>query len=197
MVTQSFLKEILHYDLSTGVFTWKVRDSCHFNANSYRSALSSSLSWNNRYSGKRAGCSSLYASGPREYIKIKKKAYFSYRLAWLYVYGKFPNNQIDHINGDPSDNRIVNLRDVTSLENSRNSSSPKSNTSGRVGVSFRKDRNKWRAFINENNKHIHIGYYLTMIDAICERIRYEKQLGFHANHGKVQPWPSKESMQDN
>lgn len=92
-------------------------------------------------------------------ITINKKTYRAHRLAWLYVYGYLPENQIDHINGDKSDNRISNLREATNSENRQNTTAKTSSASGLRGVSFKKAVNKWRAYISIDKKQFHLGYF--------------------------------------
>ena len=86
-------------------------------------------------------------------IAIRRKMYQAHRLAWLYVHGEWPRHQIDHINGNPADNRICNLRDVTQFENMQNLHGPLSrNKSGLLGVSRFLDYDLWRSRIMVNGK---------------------------------------------
>jgi hypothetical protein len=78
-------------------------------------------------------------------IQINGKTYQAHRLAFLYMTGKFPPDEVDHINHEPSDNRFVNLRQVTRLENLRNQSLSKNNKSGFTGVSWYGRYSKWVA----------------------------------------------------
>ena len=104
---------------------------------------------------------SKYDCGHIQYkqITINGKVYQAHRLAWLYMTGKWPENFVDHINRDSSDNRWNNLREATYTENNRNRSIGKDNTSGYKGVSFHKGTNKYRAEIKINGKNKHLGYY--------------------------------------
>ena len=132
--------------------------------------------------GNRGGSGYLSKSG---YIKLSILSYpfLAHRLAWLYVYGNFPKNQIDHINQCRSDNRIENLREVTNKDNMKNSTKRIDNKSGQVGVSWHKNRLKWRAFITVDGKQISLGYYLQYHEAVNARKLAEVAYGFHENHG--------------
>lgn len=141
MLTQAGLKEALHYDADSGIFRWKI-------------------SKNNRVKlFQAAGHLDFYG-----YIKIRfqGKLYFAHRLAWLYVNGKWPTNQIDHINGVRNDNRICNLRCATvsqNLQNLRNARSD--NKSGFLGVGLHKRSNKYYAHIRIGGKLKHLGSFKT------------------------------------
>ena len=89
----------------------------------------------------------------------------AHRVIWLMVYGELIPD-IDHKDGDKSNNRIDNLRSATRVQQNGNSTLAKHNTSGHKGVSFRKDRKKWRAFISINDKFVHLGYFDNQSDAI-------------------------------
>lgn len=156
-ITQKRLKELLYYDLKTGIFTWRV-------------------SPNNRIpKGKEASCISQtgYIT-----ICIDRSQYLAHRLAWLYVYGNFPENIIDHINRNRLDNRIENLRDVSYTCNSRNRKKYKNNKSGVSGVSFNVDKLKWHSFIRINNKQVNLGYHKDYNEAVSIRWKAEKKYGW-------------------
>lgn len=153
MITQNELKEILQYNENTGVFTWKQSPAKHIKI------------------GDIAG--SLDANG-YTYIRINKKLYKAHRLSWLYVYGEWPKNQIDHINGVKNDNRVINLRDVTNRENHQNK---KEHREGKlVGCNFHKKTQKWRAQIQINGRLKHLGYYNTELEAHEAYLKFLKQL---------------------
>jgi len=155
MLTQNRLKELLHYEQDTGLFIRKTTINRH-----------------------KAGS----ISGARQnkgYIQmmIDGKNYLAHRLAWFYVYGEWPKNQIDHINRIKTDNRICNLRDVNNSTNQHNNSTRRHNTSGTTGVMNLKSRNCWGAQIYVNNKRIYLGVYKTKEDAILARKNYEISIG--------------------
>tara|TARA_R100001244_G_C5089428_1_gene116025 strand:- start:21 stop:518 length:498 start_codon:yes stop_codon:yes gene_type:complete len=164
MITQKQLKELLHYNPDTGIFTNRVRRS-----------QSSKI-------GDVAGCNS--ADGYLA-IKISGKKYKGHRLAWLYVSGELPLNQIDHINGITSDNRIVNLRNVSHAENCKNQKLRNTNTSGITGVGWHKGNKKWLSKICVDDKIIHLGVFIDKFEAICARKSASNKYGFHQNHGRI------------
>jgi hypothetical protein len=142
MLTQSRLKELLSYDASTGVFTWLVNTR-------------------NTIAGNRAGA---FRKDGYEYIGVDGQRYLAHRLAWLYVNGSFPEMVIDHINGNQSDNRIINLRDVAHKTNQQNIRSPhKDSSSGCLGVS--RSLKKWRAHLCVDGKFIYLGTFSTKEEA--------------------------------
>ena len=160
MLTQEKLKEILKYDENTGIFTWLIRPR------------------NNVYFQDIAG-----TYDRKGYLKIiyQRKLYLGHWLAWLYVYGKWPDNEIDHINGDASDNRICNLRDVTRKQNMENKSIYKTNKSGYSGVTWHSRDKKWNVRIGHYGKRISLGYFDDLNEAISARIQAENQIYTH-NH---------------
>lgn len=135
-ITANLVRERLNYDQETGVFTW--RTSPHPSK-----------------VGKVAG--GLDAHGYLQ-LNLYGKVVKVHRLAWLYVYGDWPDGHIDHINGIRTDNRLCNIRVVTNAINCQNKVAPlPSNKSGFLGVSW--NRGAWRASIQLNGKSIHIGRF--------------------------------------
>jgi hypothetical protein len=141
MITQSELKELLHYDPDTGIFTWI-----------------------NPSKGRKGNPQKIRKDGYC-YICIKYKKYLAHRLAWLYVYGKFPEVFIDHINMDKSNNRIENLRLVTYSGNSINKKLQKNNTSGYKGVTYNKKSKRYMAKIKIQQKEIYLGLFESIENA--------------------------------
>lgn len=135
--------------------------------------------------GSRKGChvGSITKDGYYR-TKVKGKNYLIHRLVWLYNYGAFPDGHIDHINHNTIDNRLLNLRVVTSKGNNQNRSKHKNNKSGVTGVFFRKDTEKWKSTINISGRQVTIGYFENKKEAIIARKQAEIDNSYHINHGK-------------
>ena len=161
-ITQKELKKVLDYDADTGKFTWL-------------------KSGKGRRKNLEAGC--LDKVNGYKAIGINGKIYLAHRLVFLYMTGKFPPDDTDHINHIKTDNRFVNLRKVTHSENSRNRSMHSNNKSGFTGVSWNKSVSKWAANIKINGKYKYLGYFTDINDAIACRKRANVEFGYHANHG--------------
>lgn len=147
---------------------------------------SGSVVWRTSLGTVKAGyCSkSLDTSGYFQ-IQILGKRYLHHRLAFLYMTGEFPPEEVDHINGIRTDNRWENLRLVSRLENRKNVRILDSNTSGHVGVRWLEDRGKWRAYIKSDRKQKMLGYFDHLSDALEARAAAERERGFHENHGRA------------
>lgn len=137
MRTQEHLKELFNYDEMTGVFTWKVSRGGVL-AGSVAGGADSCGYWQMRFCGTKASC---------------------HRLAWLYVYGELPADELDHINGIKTDNRIANLRPATRADNMRNIGARKSSKSGIKGVSWDSQHGNYRAQIMHNGKKYNLGRF--------------------------------------
>lgn len=160
-LTQERLKELLHYDPATGVFTWRVSAG-----------------------GVKAGsvAGSLYSNGYR-LIGVKGKYYLAHRLAWLYTTGAWPLSGIDHRNGVCDDNRFCNLREASKSENQHNRKTPVNNTSGFLGVTWHTRDRKWQAQIMVGGSTLFLGSFLTPEDA------HAAYLAAKAIHHPFQPAP--------
>ena len=174
MITQSRLKKFLTYDIETGNFTWNARSRKHFKT---ESAFGT---WNTRFAGKPAGYEWTQKRARTSYliIGIDGIQYRAHRLAWLYVHGKWPDNQIDHIDGNGLNNRLENLRDVTARENSINQKTPRDNTSGVKGVYWHKVGKKWVAQIMINGKVKYLGLFTTLAAAKAAREAADEKHGY-------------------
>lgn len=127
---------------------------------------------------------SIWSSSVKNYrrVCVFSDRYFAHRLAWFYVHEYWPD-EVDHINGDGTDNRLCNLREVSHSENMRNMRKHSSNTSGVTGVHWWRTRGCWAVRIYKNNKPIHVGYFSDFNDAVVARKNAEMQYGYHDNHG--------------
>ena len=155
-VTAEYLRKILSYDPSTGIFIWRQK---------FRRTFPN---------GKVAG--SKHSAG---YISIAifNQKRLAHRLAWLYVTGNEPTEHIDHINGQKSDNRFCNLREVTRFGNLQNiRTATKANRVGFLGVSAH--QGKWRAQIMVNGKQIRASGFNTPEEA------HQKYLDLKREHHK-------------
>lgn len=113
-----------------------------------------------------------------------KRRFLAHRLAWFLAHGRWPEEDIDHINGDRSDNRIANLREASRSENLQNAAMRSDNTSGVKGVYFNKARGKWQAYIRLDGKQAYLGIFTELADAsLAIHEAREKHHGTFANHG--------------
>ena len=154
-LTQKRLKEVLHYNPETGIFTWRI-------------ATAKSIKI-----GDIAGCKGKQGYIP---INVDNKRYYSHRLAWLYIHGYFPEHGLDHKDRIKHHNWIDNLREVSQQCNLRNTINSKNNTSNVKGVHWNKNANKWEARIKVNSKVKYIGIYKSFDEAVCARLAGEQCL---------------------
>ncbi len=141
-MTPQYLRELLHYDPETGEFTW--------------------------LDDRRCGRKGRIAGAPKSpgyiQIMINGKVYLAHRLAWLYSHEKWPENMIDHIDGNKSNNRLSNLRDVTPNMNMQNQSRPHvRNKTGFLGV--HKIGGMFQASIHTGGKGFYLGRFTTPEEA--------------------------------
>ena len=162
-LTQARLKELLHYDPETGVFTNKTNRG------------------KKAYAQEEAGG----VSDPRGYrtICIDNNNHGAHRLAFLYMIGRFPDDQVDHIDGVTSNNRFINLRQATNCENAKNRRIQVNSTSGFVGVNWY--HGKWRVRIRSDGEAKYLGSFENLSDAVKARLDAEEKYGFHPNHGSM------------
>lgn len=139
-LTAERLKQTLSYDADTGAFT-------HLYSRGRNTV------------GQIAGCP--VGRGGHLRIGIDKQLYYAHRLAWLYVYGAWPDGALDHINCDPADNRIANLRIATKQQNMANTRA----RNGVKGAYWYKRRSKWASQIQVSGRFFHLGYFNTQQEA--------------------------------
>lgn len=152
-ISAEHLRSVLAYDPKTGEFKWL---KCQMH--SLVGKIAGSIQYGYRV------------------IAVGSSKYQAHRLAWLYVYGEFPEGVVDHINGIQDDNRIANLRVVAHKTNMENMRKPmRSNKLGVQGVHFRKDRGTFKAEIKVNGKSISIGTFKTASEAHQAYIKAKRQ----------------------
>lgn len=168
-LTLEELKRNLDYDHITGLFTWKIpKRGLHVDD------IAGSIN-------------------DQGYIilSINLHRYRGHRVAWFYMTGEWPTGEIDHIDGNRSNNSWSNLRDVPRLQNKRNQGRIITNTSGYNGVMWYKAGEKWHAQITIEGKAMHLGYFENLEDAIKARKKAEELYGFHETHGEKDSWNRK------
>ena len=175
-MTPSDIKSLVSYDAQTGKLTWKARPREMFaNENVY-------LGWHTKCHGKQAFTAKMksgYLSG-----RILGKTYYAHRVAWLLHYGKWPEHNIDHINGNPTDNRICNLRDVPQVKNTRNSKSRAKTKAIYPGVRFNDVMQKW-VVEHGTSKGKYLGSFPCTMKAVMAKRAAEQRDGYHVNHGRM------------
>lgn len=158
-VTAEYLRQILRYDQSTGEFFWLEKVS--------RKVIAGEQAGTTRPDGYRT-------------LQLFGKRYLAHRLAWLYVYGTWPRELLDHRDRNPSNNAIGNLREATDGQNKQNAVVAKSHnaSSGLLGVTFdtRKKTNPWRAAIRVDGTTRHLGVFPTKEDAHEAYLRAKEEL---------------------
>ncbi len=157
MLTQERLKALISYNKKTGVITRTLKV--------------------NHLTKTGIPCGTVMRTGYKM-MHLDGGVYYNHRIIWLYVYGYFPENHIDHINRDKLDNRFINLREVSVQCNSRNQGLRRTNTSGIKGVSWSNQKNKWNAYIKVEGKRKHLGNFSEIIDAAKARYEAEKNYKF-------------------
>lgn len=143
------------------------------------------LVWQHTHGKRVRGCCVGSEGNRRGDLKvcIGGKRYFQHRLIWLYVHGVWPNGFIDHIDGDPKNNRIENLREASCTENLWNTRRSRKNTSGYKGVSWDRKTCSWRAYVTANGKTHWLGNFQTKEAAFAARVATADKLhGEFARH---------------
>lgn len=179
--SQEALCQLLRYETESGKLFWKERSIDWFN-DEKQSREHNAAIWNGKNAGKEAFTTAL-PHGHR-YASLHKQKFLAHRVIWKMVYGNEPVG-IDHIDGDPSNNRLDNLREAMPVVNGKNIKLKRNNTSGVMGVRWEQSRSKWIARINVNYQSIHLGVFDTFDAAVAARKVAEREYGFHPNHGRA------------
>lgn len=179
-LTAELIRSLMDYDPDTGLLTWKPRPLEMFPSPTPEIQKSTAAAWNAKNAGKEA-CACVdggYKQGGLFYNKLK-----AHRAAWAIMTGEMPNGQIDHINGDGTDNRWCNLRLVDSTGNARNQKRHVTNTSGHTGVSWHTRDRKWSAYFWDGKNNREIGRFESLEEAAKAARDARKERGYHPNHG--------------
>lgn len=152
LIAAERLRELLHYDPATGCFTWRVDRMCGRYGKQF--AARAGQSAGNLIAGLR----------PRVQLRVEGKNYKAHRLAWLYAYGEWPAKELDHVDGDATNNRINNLRLATRRLNNQNHRRPNQNNRLQVqGV--KKNWNRFVAQLCVDGKTRYVGSFATAAEA--------------------------------
>lgn len=149
----SELKKLLRYDPESGSLFWEAKGKGRIKKKPAGTKLSTG------YIG----------------VVVGPKRYLAHRLCWALFHGEWPSDQIDHINGDKTDNRIANLREATNSQNGKNLNLSSRNTSGVSGVHFDTWAGRWKAAIKVGGKNINLGRWRDKESAVAARKRAEEQ----------------------
>lgn len=156
MLTIERLRELLTYDSDTGAFTWIKAPGRNY-----------------RYVGKPAG---RRDSNGYLIVGIDGNLYMAHRLAWFWTHKAWPEKQLDHRNRITDDNRMVNLREATYVQNSHNVGLQSRNVSGVRGVCYRPSRGIWRARVRHEGRDIYLYESPDFFEAVCARKSAENRL---------------------
>ena len=160
-VTAAMLQEAFLYECGTGLFF--------------------------RKTGSKNGLRAFTNVNADGYLRgsFKGRLFFAHRAAFAIANGRFPIGKIDHINGDRQDNRIENLREVSDVDNAKNSAKRKTGKSPHIGVYWKPKIQRWVAQVCVDYRNIHLGCFENLDDAIAARKSGEQKHGFHQNHGRL------------
>jgi hypothetical protein len=187
MPSKEALDQVLKYDPETGAFRWRARPVTMFAVENRpdlprrggfkgekpRTAEHACSQWNARWAGQPAAT----LKKGYWYLRINYQAYMAHRVAWKIMTGRDPD-EVDHIDGNRSNNKWSNLKSGSRSANHRNTALRRDNKSGCHGVMFSKTQQKWLA-------RIELGSFDSKEEAIAERKRVEALLGYHSNHGRA------------
>jgi hypothetical protein len=175
------LRQLLRYDAETGAFTWREKLPDQVDAAQETTRVRIARNWNARFAGKPAFMNvSLrgYHTGVIERVR-----HYAHRVAWAMHHGEWPQDEIDHINGDRLDNRMCNLRVASRSDQMKNLGRQARNKTGFLGIWWDEARQNYQAYIRANGRKISLGRFATLDAARQARLDAEERFGFHANHG--------------
>ena len=179
MITPEMLREVLRYEPETGRLFWLERTP-DMVAGKVSDPEAWCASWNSINAGRQAFTltdTQGYKAG-----KVYGRRLPAHRVVWAVVHGEWPG-QIDHINGDRTDNRMINLRNVSGAQNMKNKRLYARNVTGVSGVRRRGPR--WEVTIGIGGRSEWLGSFSDMDEAIAVRRAAEARVGYHENHGRA------------
>lgn len=135
--------------------------------------------------GKPCGQHSNRPDGRAE-VNVNGRMLRAHRVIYAIIHGEMPEGEVDHIDQNPMNNRIENLRDVSTAENQHNSKKRKDNSSGFTGVHWYARCQKWRAEIRVNSRLIFLGYFENFEDAV--EARKEAKIRYHPSSPEAQKY---------
>jgi hypothetical protein len=177
-VSPALLRERLVYCPETGTLTWNAKD-----VPASGLARRITTAWNSRYAGK-AAFTFADGNGYRR-GQVGGALLLAHRVAWAIVHGAWPAALLDHSDGDPSNNRLANLREVDHIGNARNTALRRTSSTGEIGVSFSRAAGRYWAQIGVGGSVLYLGLHDTIEEAAAARRAAEREHGFHPNHGRA------------
>ena len=157
-----YIERRLDYNRDAGELRWKGKDK-----------LAGSSAIRNLPYGK-----------PYRQLHILGHTYMAHRLVYLIEHGRWPVGEIDHINGDTTNNKHTNLREATPITNRRNQKRHSRNTTGHTGVHKRKSNGKYEVSLGDKGKLVYVGMFTTYEEAVAARLKAERKLKYDPSHGK-------------
>lgn len=155
-VTQARVRELFDYDAERGVLVWRISQG--------NRAKVGVVAGSKRKDGRCRVC-------------VDGTQYLAYRVIWLHEHGAWPTGDIDHINGDCTDNRVENLRDVPAQLNAENRHRARADQkSGKLAGAYHSDGGRWKAKIVTNGKAIHLGCFDTEQAAHAAYVEAKRRL---------------------
>lgn len=183
MIDPEIVINLVAYNPETGVLTFRSATPDMF-SDGRKSAKHVCAIWNAKNAAKPA-FSARHSAGYLAGSLLGRK-FLAHRIAWVIAKGEWPDGEIDHINHDRGDNRLVNLRQTTREENSKNLSMSINCPNGATGVYWYARTSRWVAKISIRGRSTHLGYFPEKTMAIAARKQAELRHGFHKNHGVIQ-----------
>lgn len=174
------LIDILSLDCETGILRWKARPIEMFSGDGWMRERAAKT-WNTRFAGKEA---SSYSAGYLR-VSINGRSLKAHRVILAIITGKWPDGDVDHINGDTLDNRPSNLRAVSHVDNCRNQKLRCGNIYGMHGINVDRRTGKFVVAISDSGEKRHIGQYADLASARIAREAAQRALNYHKNHGRT------------